>query len=296
MLSVGLILFLSTITFVKSQKDHHRDDAVVIAKEGDNVTVACIYQSSMAMHYSWYKHKLGQKPELISTIYKYEAKATFYHEFKNNARFTMVNEKNMTHLEIRELELSDSATYYCGSAHSNIVEFGEGTELLVKASQYHSLSVLQKPVLMPVHLGDSVTMQCTVLAEACEGEHRVYWFRHGSGESHPGVIYTHGNSDQCKKRSDAGSATQSCMYELPKRNLSLSDAGTYYCAVAMCGEMLFGTGTTLKRNTTGVGCSDHMRNLVLLSIMRALFLLLIAGITAIYWCTNQRHMKAVNLC
>ncbi|CDQ70344.1 unnamed protein product [Oncorhynchus mykiss] len=31
-----------------------------------------------------------------------------------------------------------------------------------------------------------------------------------------------------------------------KNNLSLSDAGTYYCAVATCGEILFGNGTNLN--------------------------------------------------
>ncbi|KAJ8337707.1 hypothetical protein SKAU_G00366730 [Synaphobranchus kaupii] len=38
---------------------------------------------------------------------------------------------------------------------------------------------------------------------------------------------------------------KSCVYNFPKRNLSLSDAGTYYCAVATCGEILFGNRTKL---------------------------------------------------
>uniref|UniRef100_A0A8C7VKT9 Immunoglobulin V-set domain-containing protein n=1 Tax=Oncorhynchus mykiss TaxID=8022 RepID=A0A8C7VKT9_ONCMY len=70
--------------------------------------------------------------------------------------------------------------------------------------------------------------------------------QHGSGESFPGIIYTHGDrSDQCEKSSEAGSPTQRCVYKLPKRNLSLSDAGTYYCAVASCWEILFGNWTKL---------------------------------------------------
>ena len=84
------------------------------------------------MHFSWYKHKLGQKPELISTIYKYDVKATFYGEFRNNTRFKMVNGKGITHMVITDLRLSDSGTYFCGSAHSNVVEFGEGTQLVVR--------------------------------------------------------------------------------------------------------------------------------------------------------------------
>ncbi|KAJ8281791.1 hypothetical protein COCON_G00043100 [Conger conger] len=38
---------------------------------------------------------------------------------------------------------------------------------------------------------------------------------------------------------------ESCVYNFPKRNLSLSDAGTYYCAVATCGEILFGNETKM---------------------------------------------------
>ncbi|CAB1337501.1 unnamed protein product, partial [Coregonus sp. 'balchen'] len=100
------------------------------------------------------------------------------------------------------------------------------------------------------HPGDSVTLQCTVLSETCTGEHSVYWFRAGSSESHPGVIYTPGNrSDECKKSPETPSPTKSCVYSLSKNNLSLSDAGTYYCAVATCEKILFGDVTKLDIET-----------------------------------------------
>ncbi|XP_029580584.1 uncharacterized protein LOC115169260 isoform X1 [Salmo trutta] len=113
-------------------------------------------------------------------------------------------------------------------------------------SQSNSETMEQQAKSDPVHPGDSVTLQCIVLSETCTGEHSVYWFRAGSGDSHPGVIYTHGNrSDECKKSPETPSPTQSCVYSHSKNNLSLSDAGTYYCAVAICGEILVGNGTKL---------------------------------------------------
>ncbi|XP_045081813.1 uncharacterized protein LOC123492739 [Coregonus clupeaformis] len=221
-----------------------QESCLTSANVGDTVVLHCLYKSDMAMHFSWYKQPFGEKPHLISTIYKYDKGATFYHEFKDNPRFSVQSSKGINHLSISDLKSSDSATYYCGSAHSNVVEFGKGTILNVK--EFNSKTVLQQSVSESVQQGDSVTLNCTIHTETCAGGHSVYWFRHGSGESHPGIIYTHGDRhDQCEKSSEAGSPTQSCVYNLPKKNLNLSDAGTYYCAVASCGEILFGDGTKL---------------------------------------------------
>lgn len=59
-----------------------------------------------------------------------------------------------------------------------------------------------------VHLGGSVTFQCSLHSkneengEACPTEHKVVWFREGSGESHPSIIYTpsHSSHDQDGRR------------------------------------------------------------------------------------------------
>ncbi|XP_037399744.1 uncharacterized protein LOC108411034 [Pygocentrus nattereri] len=118
--------------------------------------------------------------------------------------------------------------------------------LVLKGSSSSLSAVLQPPVSDPVELGGDTTLQCSILTDTPAGDHSVYWIRHGSGESHPGIIYTHGNRrDECEKSSETDSPTQSCVYKLPKRNLSLSDTGTYYCAVLMCGEIIFGNGTKL---------------------------------------------------
>ncbi|XP_066536323.1 immunoglobulin kappa light chain-like [Hoplias malabaricus] len=293
MLTIGVIFLLCPVYPLKAQKGSQQDGALILLEEGQNVTIVCPYQSDMAMHFSWYRHIIGHKPELISTIYKYESKATFYHEFKDNPRFNMVNGKGITYLNISKLQISDSATYYCGSAHSNIVEFGDGTELVVRASHVH---ILQQPTVQLVKSGDSVILQCTVLTGSISGDHSVYWLKHGSGESPPGIIYAHGDTNsQCSRSSETDSPTQSCVYKLPKTNLSLSDAGTYYCAVAVCGQILFGNGTKLNLDNKGVSCSEHIHILVLLSIIRTSLMSCCVSVIIIWHCTTRRAKTTVNV-
>uniref|UniRef100_A0A3P9AK55 Ig-like domain-containing protein n=1 Tax=Esox lucius TaxID=8010 RepID=A0A3P9AK55_ESOLU len=237
-LGIRNILIVETNTlqagFIKDSFSFH------YAHLGDSVTLQC-FDPGKSPHILWYKQTAGQKPELISTIFNVGG-ITFHNDFKNNPRFTVPGGKGVFHLRISNIQPSDSAIYYCGGIDLYAVEFATGIFLILKGSK----TVLQQPVSESVQLGDSVTLNCTINTETCEGEHSVYWFRHDSGESPPGIIYTNGDrSGQCMKSPESGSPTQSCVYNLPKRNLSLSDTGTYYCAVASCGEILFGNGTKL---------------------------------------------------
>ncbi|XP_021470677.1 uncharacterized protein LOC110531681 [Oncorhynchus mykiss] len=256
------------------------------ANVGDMVVLDCFNKGNVGVMFSWYKQTFENIPQLISTIYKLDKNATFYQEFKNNPRFSVEGGQGKNNLMIADVELSDSGTYYCGSSYGNNLEFGKGVILIIKGSDSRNMIILQQPVSESIQPGDSVTLNCTVHTETCVGEHSVYWFRHGSGESHQGIIYTHGDrSDQCEKSPEAGSTTQSCVYNLPKRNLSLSDAGTYYCAVASCGEILFGNGTKLGVEDCGV--DPQMEILVLLSIIRSGILLCCLIIIIIVYITRK---------
>ncbi|XP_053180269.1 T-cell surface glycoprotein CD8 beta chain-like [Scomber japonicus] len=134
----------------------------------------------------------------------------------------------------------------------------------------------------PVRPGDSVTLQCSVLSDSesktCLEEPRVYWFRAGSNESHPSFIYAHGNrADECENSPEARSP-QKCVYSFSK-NISSSDAGTYYCAVATCGEILFGNGTKLEIEDSVVSRCDLQKThtvIVLLCVVLAISLVVTA--------------------
>ncbi|XP_037390799.1 uncharacterized protein LOC108416294 isoform X2 [Pygocentrus nattereri] len=245
---ITLITALCLFTTVNTDTSELQVQTV---RSGSNVTIKCGHKmdsDSKTVFLAWYKQSLGKVPEYVVRLFGDERKPRFIQSFSNE-RFTLDEEE--FGLIINGIKEEDAGTYFCGKVKQNAVEFESGTLLLFQA-----VKTDQHPVTeMVIKTGDSVTLQCSVesLTPDCSGDHSVYWFRHGSGESHPGIIYTHGNrSDECEKSSETDSPTQSCVYKLPTRNLSLSDAGTYYCAVAACGQILFGdqTKVTVQENNS----------------------------------------------
>uniref|UniRef100_A0A665WCF1 Ig-like domain-containing protein n=1 Tax=Echeneis naucrates TaxID=173247 RepID=A0A665WCF1_ECHNA len=167
---------------------------------------------------------------------------------------------------------SDTGMYYCIDTEKLDLKFLKGTFLRVKEPEI--TTNFQLPPSDPVRPGDSVTLQCSVLFDSekktCPGDHSVYWFRAGSDEAHPSFIYAHGNNRDhyhCKKSPESES-TQKCDYFFSK-NVSSSDAGTHYCAVATCGEILFGNGTKLE--------IEGKSGIFLYNCSNCLFLFLISG-------------------
>ncbi|KAL0970253.1 hypothetical protein UPYG_G00239480 [Umbra pygmaea] len=241
MLTRHLFLFYITLVCAFSKADVIQPNPMIVTRLGDTVTLICFCPNKAMNRYD-----------------------CFIKDFTETKRLSVKRGEDSYNLTISQAEPEDSATYYCSTSDIFEDQFGEGTVLIVEGSEYNTMYVVQQPVSESVQPGDSETLNCTIHTETCVGEHSVYWFRHGSGQSHPEIIYTNGGrSGQCKKSPEAGSPTQSCVYNLTKRNLRLSDAGTYYCAVASCGEILFGNGTKLDVIDS---CGDQT-NLMLLIVI-----------------------------
>ncbi|XP_053199344.1 uncharacterized protein LOC128383783 [Scomber japonicus] len=236
---------MAQLTDLKSSSSVHQDSGFISANVGDSVTLRCSDTRTIVAELYWYKQTLGQKPRLISFFYKYDKNSTFFNEFKNNPRFTLDTGNSKNHLTITHLRISDSATYYCVSSYFKILLFLEATTLNVKGSGLNIQALVHQSASESIQPGGSVTLNCTVHTGTCDdGEHSVYWFKY-SEESHPGLIYTHGGrNDQCERNTNT--QTHTCVYNLPMKSLNLSHAGTYYCAVASCGQILFGDGTKLE--------------------------------------------------
>ncbi|XP_026007459.1 uncharacterized protein LOC113011868 [Astatotilapia calliptera] len=242
---------------------------------GQSVTLNCFYNGNDVAKFFWYKLNLGHKLKLISTLYKYGTNATFHDEFKNDSRFTAATEERKIYLKITKVQISDSAIYYCG-AYGYMFEFGEGTFVDVKGSGLDIPTLVHQSAFETIQPGGSVTLNCTVHTGTCDEEHSVYWFR-DSEESFPRIIYTHGGrNDQCERKPNT--QTHTCVYNLPMKSLNTAHAGTYYCAVASCGHILFGNRTKLDFKDEGNCCvsvyflSGALAFTTLLSVLMAFLL------------------------
>ncbi|XP_039679282.1 uncharacterized protein LOC120573558 [Perca fluviatilis] len=180
----------------------HQVNAFVATKTGHNFTLQCFYEGNAAERFYWYKQTLGQEPRLISTFYKYKTNEIFHDEFKNNPRFKLDTKTGKNHLKITDLQISDSATYYCARSSSYKLEFCKGATVNVKGSGLKIPATVHQSASESIQPGGSVTLNCTLHTGTCNGEHSVYWFKNLE-ESQPGLIYTHGGrNDQCERKPD----------------------------------------------------------------------------------------------
>ncbi|XP_073343804.1 uncharacterized protein [Pagrus major] len=238
---------------------------VTTVQLGEPVTFTCLLPSEELgnKHLYWYKQSVGDDLRLIVTFMKHTDPA-FEPEF-SASRLDLKVEKNISNLTILRTTEEDEGMYHCAVIYWN-ENIWSGTYLSLKGNTQRTstYTVVQRPTASdPVRPGDLKTLQCSVLSDSenktCPGDHSVFWFRVGSYKSHLNILYTDGNRrDECEDRSDT---QKSCVYHFSK-NVSSSDAGTYYCAVATCGEILFGNGTKLDIEGSRMWSADVLLHLL----------------------------------
>uniref|UniRef100_A0A3Q2D889 Ig-like domain-containing protein n=1 Tax=Cyprinodon variegatus TaxID=28743 RepID=A0A3Q2D889_CYPVA len=212
---------------------------------GQNVTLTCPRQTATLYQETLYWIRLvsGNWPEFLG--------ATFNFEFDEVSKIPYIETKQDQGeflLHINEAQQNDTGLYYCIKVRQLDFIFMNGTFLKIKGDKSDVTAVLQKPPSGPVYPELPEALQCSVLSNSerstCPADNRVYWFKAGSDDSHPNLLYLQGNSlDECEKISEAPSI-QKCFYNFSET----VDPGTYYCAVAACGQILFGNGEKLEAN------------------------------------------------
>lgn len=212
-----------------------QDSGIITAEVGQNVTLRCSCENNAVTFLSWYQQSLGGKPNIISTRMKHNTQADISPVYKERFKVFTQSEDGSNDLIIRDLRVSDSATYYCGILEFNAIDFGQGVFLHVKNSLSNIKPVVHQPALVPHRSGDSVNLRCTVYAEPCAGEQNLFWFRQNA--SLPVIMYP--SERHC-------TSLKNCTLTLHITSVRSHDAGMYYCALASCGEVVFGNGTTLE--------------------------------------------------
>uniref|UniRef100_A0A3Q3MIJ0 Ig-like domain-containing protein n=1 Tax=Mastacembelus armatus TaxID=205130 RepID=A0A3Q3MIJ0_9TELE len=175
---------------------------------GQNVTLTCARHKSIhseTLH--WIRLVSGNFPEFLGGTFTFD-----FDSVNTTPRITAKQEPGTFLLHISEPKPSDSGLYYCIKVKQFDMLFLTGIFLRIRGPEPEITSALHVASSDPVRPGDSVTLQCSVLSDSesdtCPRDHSVYWFRAGSDESHPNIIYTDGNNE-CEKRSDT---VKSCVY------------------------------------------------------------------------------------
>ncbi|XP_039866010.1 uncharacterized protein LOC120720415 [Simochromis diagramma] len=265
---------------------------VTTVQLGEPATLLCdLPKTVYSRRVDWYKQSPGDTLQRIWTV-KDSAAPAFAPEF-NNSKWDVKYDKNLSKLTILRTRQEDEGMYHCGFTEWLQDTKWTATYLLVKGNtqKTSNYSVVQKKIAPP---GGSVTLHCSLLSnfdnKTCSGGLSMFWFREGSNPSHPSIIYTDGNRHH---KCGSNSATQqSCVYQFNK-SISSSEEGTYYCAVATCGKILFGKGTKLQVPESSVW--SQSATTVIFLLCPVLVLIVIAVLAYTIKKTNSDYCKATIL-
>ncbi|KAM4585816.1 uncharacterized protein V3H82_004796 isoform 1-T1 [Fundulus diaphanus] len=212
---------------------------------GADVILTCPrLKSEITAKLFWIRYIPGKCPEVLG--------GTRSFDIVNNDEETLITHIRAKQqpetfiLHISKVNQSDTGLYYCVKALDLNLTFLEGVFLRIKRKEPNITAIIQHPLPDQVHPGDPVSLQCSVLFnsedETCSTDHRVYWFQTGSSQSLPSFIY--GNQGNECENSTEDHSGRKCIYNFSV-NVSSSDVGTYYCAVASCGVVIYSKGIKL---------------------------------------------------
>lgn len=246
--SVKMILLWTTLIVLQQV---YAQISFMTIERGKPATLQCFVQKGFARRQlKWYKQSAGDTLKIITSI-RPHVNLTFGPGFPPS-RFQLTDNSDVISLTIFETTHEDEGMYHC-ALMDWMDAIWSTTYLSIKGSTEgisNNVTVHGPTVSSAVHEGNSATLECSVLStsrnKSCPAQYSFYWFRAAEDKSIPNALYVSG-----EKHNECDS--QSCVYHFSK-NISYHDMGTYYCAVAACGEILLGNGIRLEA-THGFGGS-----------------------------------------
>ncbi|XP_054880513.1 uncharacterized protein LOC129354969 [Poeciliopsis prolifica] len=245
-----IVFFLLMISAGYCTEDFKFEVKTIIV--GQNVTLLCPHQTSALYRETLYWIRLvsGNWPEFLGATFNFVDD-----DVSKISHIQTKQEQGKFLLYINEAKRNDNGLYYCIKIRQLDFIFINGNFLKVQGLESDITEIVQMPPSSLVYPETGETLKCSVLSDSerkpCPAANRVYWFRSGSNHSHPSLLYLQENSgEECESSPEAPTATK-CFYNFSET----SDAGTYHCAVAACGQILFGNGTKVHYKATNT-CSS----------------------------------------
>ncbi|XP_015254474.1 PREDICTED: uncharacterized protein LOC107100480 [Cyprinodon variegatus] len=256
---------------------------VITVQLGEPITLTCHLTGKVQVH--WYKQSVGNTLQLIAKVY--QSVTPIYAQGFSASRFEITYNENKSNLIILSTVQQDEGMYHC--AHMDWTQSTwTGTYLTLRGNSQKTSTytvVQEKSVSDPTGPTNLETLQCSVLSysenRTCSGEPSVFWFRTRSETSYPDVIYIDEKRNQnCEKQSNN---QKKCGYNFSK-NVSSSEADTYYCAVATCGEIIFGNGTKVAKSNQEKTSGERT---VWMITLISLAISVIFNIISIFYCSQR---------
>ncbi|TWW73216.1 T-cell receptor alpha chain V region CTL-F3 [Takifugu flavidus] len=173
-----------------------------MAAEDQTVTLDCHYTSTVTdVYIFWYKQDGTSRPQFILSRFTI-GKGKTEDEFKERFSSTLNPTMKSAPLKIQELQLSDSAVYYCALRPTVT-----GSSRKCRGED----KVMQPPEDVVAAEGDTVTLDCTF--QTSDRNPYLFWYKQ-DGTSRPQFILS-----------------RVTIAPLKIQELQLSDSAVYYCAL-----------------------------------------------------------------
>ncbi|KAF7216306.1 uncharacterized protein [Nothobranchius furzeri] len=265
MIIISVMLVFTTVVGCTEHKDFITKTVAV----GESIILKCSRLASKSGYLFWMKLVPGKLPEVLAATYTFDTSSIIPHP-----GVTTYQEPGAFVLHLRQIKLSDSAFYYCDEVHELKKMILNITFIRVKA-----------------HPGDSVTRQCSALADAqmCPDNYTVYWLRDDTNGT-PSVMCLCGTGENCE-RSPEEQASQKCVHNFSKSKISPADGGASYCAVVTRGHILFGKETQLENEASS---SDFFGTKVLFFLLGAALSASLV-VTVILFCKIKKLQLGINV-
>ncbi|XP_061691028.1 uncharacterized protein LOC133508713 isoform X2 [Syngnathoides biaculeatus] len=221
-------------------------------------------KSQIQGHLSWMRLVSGNFPEFLANMPIYDVNESKLWSSNSKSRITAKQEPGMFVLEIRHVQKSDMAVYYCVSWNwVQKMTFVNGIFLQVKDSPEAEPSVFPDLRSDTGPAGSPVTFRCSVFSrphnKTCTDGHDVFWFRAATDVAHPSFVYAREDCGEVESGS-----VQKCVHGFSK-DVGSSEAGTYSCAVAACGQIFVTTAKTIIKEDSSK-CSLHGFVIIIMSV------------------------------